>query len=48
MMILRGGHDFFLLGFRGGLSKISSYVEESIRGGGHRKVNEIFNHCLLM
>ena len=32
MIILRGGHDFFLLGFRGGLSKISSYVEEGIRG----------------
>ena len=49
MMILRGGgHDFFLLGFRGGLSKISSYVEERIRGGGHRKIGEIFNHCLLM
>ena len=38
MMILRGGHDFFLLGFRGGLSKISSYyVEEGIRGGGIEK-----------
>ena len=47
MVILRGGHDFLLLGFRGVLLKISSYVEEGIRGG-HRKINEIFNHCLLM
>ena len=27
-----GGHDFFLLGFRGGISKISPDVKEGIRG----------------
>ena len=30
MAISRGGHDFFLLGFRGGLSKISPDVKEGI------------------
>ena len=34
MALFRGGHNFFLLGFWGGLSRISPDVKEGIRGGG--------------
>ena len=48
MMILRGGHDFFLLGFRGGAIENFFVCRGRYKGGGHRKINEIFNHSLLM
>ena len=41
MIFLVGGHDFFLLGFRGGLSKFPPSGKEDI-GGGHQKRNGHF------
>ena len=47
MVIFRGAMIFFLLGFRGGLSKISPNVKEGIRGPSkkfHKNCHHQFTH----
>ena len=45
-IFLGGGHDFFLLGFRGSIENFSRF-EKRYGGGGHKKFHKNRHHQFI-